>query len=280
MQQTLHTLFSYIPGLAQFGTNLLIALAILVIGWIVSIWAGKGVHKLAAHSPRVDPTIVPIAHSVTVWTVRVFVIIAVLARFGVQTASIIAILGAAGLAIGLALQGTLQNIAAGIMLLALRPLRAGEFVSIEGKALGTVEEVGLFLTRFIQIDGLHITLPNSMVWGNPILNYSRNKTRRLDFAVGIRYGDDLELALSSLRELVGSHELALKDPAPQVMVMEYRDNTIMINIRVWAEASVYWDLNFDLHRRAPQVLGKAGFHLPIPVREIQSVSAVAATGTE
>jgi small-conductance mechanosensitive channel len=280
MEQTLHSLLSYFPGLALFGINLIIALAILVIGWVVSIWAGKGVHRLAARSPRVDPTIVPIVHSVTVWTIRVFVIIAVLARFGVQTASIIAVLGAAGLAVGLALQGTLQNIAAGIMLLALRPLRAGEFVSIEGKAMGTVEEVGLFLTRFVQIDGLYITLPNSMVWGNPILNYSRNKTRRLDFSVGIRYGDDLDLALSSLRQLVESHELVLKDPAPQVMVMEYRDNTILLNVRVWAEAGAYWELNFDLHRQAPQVLAKAGFQLPIPVREIQSIAAPTATGTD
>src|SRR3546814_2705148 len=117
-------------------------------------------------------------YTVTVWAIRIFVLIAVLARFGFQTASIVAVLAAGGLAVGLALQGTLQNIAAGIMLLALRPLRAGEYVSVVGKGDGTVAEVGLFLTRLIQIDGIHLTLPNSLVWGNPIINYSRNATRR------------------------------------------------------------------------------------------------------
>src|SRR5690606_14166347 len=144
---------------------------------------GRSVRKLASKSPRVDRTIIPMLYTVTVWAIRVFVIIAVLARFGVQTASIIAVLGAAGLAIGLALQGTLQNIAAGIMLLALRPLRAGEFISIVGKADGTVDEVGLFLTRLMQVDRSHISLPNSLVWGSPIINYSRNNTRRLDIEV-------------------------------------------------------------------------------------------------
>src|SRR3546814_1806165 len=116
------------------------------------------------------------------------------------------------------LQGTLQNIAAGIMLLALRPLRAGEYVSVVGKGDGTVAEVGLFLTRLIQIDGIHLTLPNSLVWGNPIINYSRNATRRLDVEVSVRYGDDLELALRELGALVQNHQHVLPDPKPQVMV--------------------------------------------------------------
>src|SRR5699024_4877861 len=121
-------------------------------------------------SHSIDPTIVPIAESVVVWTIRLLVLLAVLARFGVETASVIALIGAAGLAIGLALQNTLQNIAAGIMLLLLRPLRAGEFVSVVGKGDGTVDEVGLFLTRFVQVDGVQFTLPNSSIWGNPIIN--------------------------------------------------------------------------------------------------------------
>ncbi|HEU0231060.1 MAG TPA: mechanosensitive ion channel domain-containing protein [Burkholderiaceae bacterium] len=271
MQQLLERIASLGPWVTQFGLNLILALVILVVGWVVSDLAGRAVHKAAAHSSRIDPTVVPMAHSATVWTIRIFVIVAVLARFGVQTASIIAVLGAAGLALGLALQGTLQNIAAGIMLLALRPIRAGEFVSIVGKADGTIDEVGLFLSRLTQADGTHISLPNSLVWGNPIVNYSRNKTRRLDFQIGVRYGDNLELALSELRGLVQAHELVLKDPEPQVMVTEYRDNVIIVNIRAWSEAGRYWDLRFDLYRRAPEVLGRVGLQLPIPVREIQTV---------
>jgi small-conductance mechanosensitive channel len=209
-------------------------------------------------------------YTVTVWAIRIFVLIAVLARFGVQTASIIAVLGAAGLAIGLALQGTLQNIAAGIMLLALRPLRAGEYISVVGKGDGTVAEVGLFLTRLVQFDGVHLTLPNSLVWGNPIINYSRNATRRLDVEVSVRYGDDLELALRELGNLIRTHEYVLAEPKPQVMVTEYRESTTVINMRVWVAADKYWDLRFDLYRNALQVLSRAGLKMPIPVREVQA----------
>lgn len=264
--------FSWIPNFADFGLNLLIALIILVAGWTVSTLVGKAVRTAAARSSKVDPTIVPMLRSIVEWSIRGFTLIAVLARFGVQTASIIAVLGAAGLAIGLALQGTLQNIAAGIMLLALRPLRAGEYISVVGKADGTVEEVGLFLTRIVQVDGIHLTLPNSLVWGNPILNFSRNATRRLDLQVAVSYGDDLDLAMEKLRTLVENHELALQTPKPQVMVNEYRDSAVMINIRVWAESSRYWDLNFDLYQAARKTLEQAGLRLPIPIREVRTLN--------
>ena len=258
------------PAIELFAINFVVTLAILVVGWMASSFAGRTVQKIAARSPKVDQTIVPMVYSVTVWAIRIFVIVAVLARFGVQTASIIAVLGAAGLAIGLALQGTLQNIAAGIMLLALRPIRTGEYVSIVGKGDGTVIEVGLFLTRLIQIDGIHVTLPNSLVWGNPIINYSRNASRRLDIEVSVRYGDDLELALRELGALVKNHQYVLQDPEPQVMVVGYSESATTVNMRVWAAADKYWDLRFDLYRHALQVLKRAGLSLPIPVREVQA----------
>lgn len=256
------------PAVVAIALNVVIALLILIIGWWLSAVAGRAIKRMATRSPRVDPTIVPMAQSVTVWTIRVFVLIAVLARFGVQTASIIAVLGAAGLAVGLALQNTLQNIAAGIMLLMLRPLRAGEFVSVVGKGDGTVQEVGLFLTRFEQVDGIQFTLPNSLIWGNPIINYSRNATRRLDFGVGVRYGDDLDLAIKLLQDLLNEHPQVLKDPAPVVMVMEYKDSVITVNLRAWISSADFWDARFDLFRRAVQVLNQAGLQTPVPVREI------------
>lgn len=270
MLDTLKNVDTWLPTIEYLALNLVVTTAILIIGWTASSFAGRSVQKLAARSPRVDPTIVPMVYTVTVWAIRIFVIVAVLARFGVQTASIIAVLGAAGLAIGLALQGTLQNIAAGIMLLALRPLRAGEYISVVGKGDGTVAEVGLFLTRLIQFDGVHLTLPNSLVWGNPIINYSRNATRRLDVEVSVRYGDDLELALRELGNLIRTHEFVLAEPKPQVMVTEYRESTTVVNMRVWVAADKYWDLRFDLYRNALQVLSRAGLKMPIPVREVQA----------
>lgn len=270
MVEKLKELTALMPAVEYLVINLAITLVILVLGWTASSFAGRSVQKLAARSPKVDPTIVPMVYTVTVWSIRIFVIVAVLARLGVQTASIIAVLGAAGLAVGLALQGTLQNIAAGIMLLALRPLRTGEYVSVVGKGDGTVAEVGLFLTRLIQIDGIHLTLPNSLVWGNPIINYSRNATRRLDIEVSVRYGDDLELALRELGFLVQNHEHVLSEPKPQVMVTGYSDSTTTVTMRVWAAVDNYWDLRFDLYRNALQALGRAGLNMPIPVREVQA----------
>lgn len=251
----LPALMSHIEFLAF---NLVVTIAILIVGWSLSSFAGRSLRRLAANSPRIDPTIVPMVYTATVWAIRIFVVIAVLARFGIQTASIITVLGAAGLAIGLALQGTLQNIAAGIMLLVLRPLRTGEYVSVVGKGDGTVAEVGLFLTRLVQADGIHLTLPNGLVWGSTIINYSRNETRRLDIEVSIPYGDDLELAIRELTDLVRSHEYALPDPAPQVLVTDYRENTTILTIRVWAPAKKHWNLRCDLYRDALQRLGRAG----------------------
>ncbi|MCI2809912.1 mechanosensitive ion channel family protein [Eoetvoesiella caeni] len=273
MEEFYRRLVSAMPVLEFVGANLIIAAVIFVLGWSVSSFAGRAVRKLAARSSRIDVTVVPMAYALTVWSIRIFVLIAVLARLGVQTASIIAMLGAAGLAIGLALQGTLQNIAAGIMLLALRPLRAGESVSVVGKADGSVEEVGLFLSRFRQADGTYITLPNSMVWGNPIVNYSRNATRRLDFEVSVRYGDDVEKAIAELEKMIAANKLALSDPKPQVMVCRYGDSTATVNVRVWALAGNYADLSSDLYRTALDVLQRAGMRPPIPLQEVRQAAA-------
>jgi len=273
--EQLQSFWTNLPDLSGMVINFAVTLVILVVGWIVSNLLGRWMRHIADRSPRIDPTIVPMVRTVTIWAVRIVVLLAVLARLGVQTASLVAMLGASALAIGLALQGTLQNFAAGIMLLVLRPVRAGEFVEITGQGLGTVDEIGLFMTRLVQIDGIHLLLPNTLVWGSPIINYSRNKTRRLDMMLGVRYDDDLEAALKALQTLVDQHDDVLADPAPQVMVMEYRDSTIMVNIRVWATAERYWDLYFDLHRQAPQVLRQAGLRSPIPLRELQSTAPVA-----
>ncbi|MGB3275883.1 MAG: mechanosensitive ion channel domain-containing protein [Castellaniella sp.] len=270
--EQLQAFWSSLPDLSGIAINLGVTLAILIVGWTVSNLLGRWMLHVADRSSRIDPTIVPMIRSVTVWAVRIVVLLAVLARLGVQTASLVAMLGASALAIGLALQGTLQNFAAGIMLLVLRPVRAGEFVAIGSQGTGTVDEIGLFMTRFVQADGIHVLLPNTLVWGSPITNYSRNKTRRLDMMLGVRYDDDLDAALNTLQALVDRHDDILSDPAPQVMVMEYRDSTIMVNVRAWALADKYWDVYFDLHRRAPQALRQAGLRSPIPLREVQSIA--------
>lgn len=262
MNESMSVWALWLPHIEAVVIRLTVAIIILLIGWGVSVLAGRAVRKLAARSSRVDPTIVPMAHTVTVWAIRIIVLIAVLAKLGVQTASIIAMLGAAGLAVGLALQGTLQNIAAGIMLLALRPLRAGESVSVVGKADGTVEEVGLFLSRFRQADGTQITLPNSLVWGNPIVNLSRNGSRRIDVQVGILYGQDIAQALQAARSLIENHPLVLDSPAPAVFTGESRVSTVVIVVQAWARAADYGALLNDIRRDLPSRLQEAGFKMP------------------
>lgn len=267
------------PWLQAMAINLVLAIVILVVGWWLSNVAGRSIRKMAQRSTHIDITVVPIAQTVVVWAIRVFVLIAVLARFGVQTASIIALLGAAGLAIGLALQNTLQNIASGIMLLILRPIRAGEYVNIVGKGDGTVDEVGLFVTRIVQVDGVNFYLPNSLIWGNPIINYSRNSTRRMDIAIGVRYGDDLDKALTVLKELVENHPKVLTDPAPSVFVSDYKDSTVLVNVRAWTAVADFWEVRFELNRSVLLRLNEAGLHHPVPVRamlqDIQSKEKVA-----
>lgn len=256
------------PWLEKMAISLILAVITLVVGWWASNVAGRSVRKMAQRSSHIDITIVPIAQAVVVWVIRIFVLLAVLARFGVQTASIIAVLGAAGIAIGLALKSTLQNIASGIMLLVLRPIRAGEYVAIVGKGDGTVDEVGLFVTRLVQTDGVYFYLPNSLIWGSQIINYSRNSTRRMDITVGVRYGEDLDKAIATLKNLVDSHEQVLKDPAPSVFVSDYKDSTVTLNVRLWATVEDYWALRFELNRTVLQCLDGAGFQHPIPVRAV------------
>ncbi|AZY49928.1 mechanosensitive ion channel family protein [Bordetella avium] len=270
MKEWLNGMSELMPQILDMGLNLVVALLILIIGWWVSSMLGRWVRRVAQQSPRVDPTIVPMFQTTVVWSVRIFTVIAVLARFGVQTASLIAVLGAAGLAVGLALQGTLQNIAAGIMLLVLRPIRAGEYVGLSNGYEGTVEEVGLFLTRLVQADGINVSLPNSTVWTATIINYSRNVNRRCDIPVIIHYGDNLDEAVARLKAVVKAHALVLQEPAPSVRAIEYRDTGTVVNVRVWATAANYWDMRWDLFQQLRTQMSAAGFRAPVPVREIQA----------
>lgn len=274
--ETKAAIMASLPWLETMALNLFFAIITLVVGWWFSNFVGNWIRKIAQRSTHIDFTVVPMAQALATWTIRVFVVVAVLARFGVQTASIIAVLGAAGLAVGLALQNTLQNIASGIMLLLLRPIRAGEYVSIVGKGDGTVLEVGLFITEFQQVDGVKFVLPNNLIWGNPIINYSRNETRRMDIALGVRYGDDLDKAIAVLNDLVTNHEKILQDPAPMVFVSAYKDSTVVVNLRAWTNTADFWNVHFELNRVALQRLLEAGLSEPIPVREVVSLERPAA----
>lgn len=250
----------------QYGLDLLGAIAILIVGWIVAGWARRSLLR-ALDRTTVDPTLKPFFANALRYLILILVLIAVLAQFGIQTASIIAMLGAAGLAIGLALQGTLQNIAAGIMLLFLRPFRIGDYVDAEGIA-GTVDEIGLFTTRLHTFDGVYVEAPNSTLWNRTITNYSRLPTRRLDVPVGISYADDIDKAQAALLDLMRSDSRIHKDPAPEVMVLSLGDSSVNLNLRCWTDAANYWALLFDTTKGAKQRLDAEGITIPFPQRDV------------
>jgi len=250
-----------------FGLDLLGAILILIVGW----WVAGRAAALVRHSLRnakfVDTTIKPLAASIVRYVILIIVLIAVLSNFGVQTASIIAVLGAAGLAIGLALQGTLSNIAAGVMILVLRPLKVDEFVEA-GSVSGTVVEITLFTTLFKTADGVFISAPNSQIWNSAIKNYSRNPTRRLDIKVGISYDDDVDAALDFLKNLVASDPRVLKDPEPMSFVATLGESSVDLTARGWTNTADFWVTFWDLSRRSKTELEAAGFSIPFPQRDL------------
>lgn len=251
--------------LTTYGLEVLGAIAILVVGWILSGWAKAGTRRALNRVRWMDDTVRPIFAAVVGYLVLAITLIAVLNQFGVQTASIIAVLGAAGLAVGLALQGTLSNVAAGVMLLFLRPFKVGDYVEAGGAA-GTVKEVGLFNTELATPDNVYIVVPNSAIFSQDISNYSRYATRRLDIAVGVAYDADLTKAMSVLTATLEADGRALPDPAPQVMVMELGDSAITLNLRFWVNAADLWPCKWAMNKAVKEALDAAGIEIPFPQR--------------
>ena len=251
--------------LATYGLEVLGAIGILIIGWILSGWAKSGTRRALKRVHWMDDTVRPIFAAVVGYLVLAITLIAVLNQFGVQTASIIAVLGAAGLAVGLALQGTLSNVAAGVMLLFLRPFKVGDYVEAGG-ASGTVKEVGLFNTELSTPDNVYIVVPNSSIFSREISNYSRYATRRLDISVGVAYDADLTKAMEVLTATLEADGRALPEPAPQVMVTELGDSAITINLRFWVNAADLWPCKWEMNKAVKEALDAAGIEIPFPQR--------------
>lgn len=253
----------FFPMLSEFAIDFVTAIVVLILGWTISNLCAKAIRRIDGGKRNLDTTALPMISAIVQWAIRIVTLVVVLSQFGVQTASLIAALGAAGVAIGLALQGTLQNIAAGIMLLSLRPLSQGEYVSIGGSYEGTVLEIGLFLTRLQQTNGITLTIPNSNVWNNTITNFSRNPYRRVDLPVALQYGEDTEKAIKLLTALLESHDKVLKDKPYSVYVNEYHENRLVLNLRAWLPSAVYFDELATIMLEVRKTLENSGFELPI-----------------
>lgn len=239
------------------------ALAILIIGYIVAGLIARSMVRLADRSGRLDPTLKPVIRQVVRYAIIIIVVVAALAQLGVQTASILAALGAAGLAIGLALQGTLANIAAGLMLLWLRPFRVGDFIETSDVA-GTVEEVNLFHCRVKTWDGIYKFVPNSQLWSTTITNYTRNPTRLVLIEFGIAYENDIAKGREVLAEFASVHPQVLDEPPVQVVPLTLADSSVVLQLRAWSNTPDFWATRWDLTEGGKEALEDAGLTIPFP----------------
>jgi len=255
------------PMLVKYGLSIIGAIAILIVGLIIAKWAGKRVEASLRRSKRFDDTVTPlIAKTVRIIIIAV-TILAVLNRFGVETASLIAVLGTVGLAIGLALQGTLSNIASGIMLLVLRPFSVGDIVDI-GNTSGVVDEIGLFVTEMHTFDNIAITMPNSKIWGNEIKNYTQNDKRRVDMEFGIAYDDDMDKAMNIVKEVLAADERVLEEPEPLVAIGNLGDSAVVIRVRPWTQTANVWPLRYDITKRIKERFDEEDVSFPFPQRDV------------
>ena len=254
-----------------FLPRLAAALAIVVVGLMAAGWAVRLITRIAERTSQIDPTIRPVLASVARYAVLILFLVAALGQLGVQTASLLAVLGAAGLAIGLALQGTLQNIAAGIMLIYLRPFHVGDYIETPTVS-GTVKEIGLFATHLDTGDGLFFFAPNSEIWNKPLKNHSRNPRRLMTIKIGVGYGSDLAKARGVLLDMAGEDSRVLTDPAPTAFVESYGESAVTVTLQAWAATSVFWDTQRAMVEEAKRQLEAAGIEIPFPQRIIHLAS--------
>ena len=246
------------------GLNLVVGIVILVVGWMLATWAKRGLEAGLARLP-IDLTLKPLIASLTRYAILILTVLLVVQQFGVQTTSLIAVLGAAGLAIGLALQGTLSNVASGVMLLVLRPFRVGQFVEISGRQ-GTVREIGLFTTLMITRDGIYVSLPNSAIFGAIIINYTRERLRRVTFTVPVDWVNDLDAVQKTITDALHANALVLKEPAPSAVVLELQEYAVVMRARAHVRSPDYWKALYALQKEVKQALDKANI-LPAVTRQ-------------
>lgn len=260
-----------IEMLSVYGLRVLGALLILIIGWTVAGWGRRLVLRSTAKIRTMDETVARFLASMVRYGIIAFTVLAVLSQFGVETTSFIAVMGAMGLAVGLALQGTLSHVASGFMLLIFRPFKIGDFVDAGGVA-GTVKDINLFTTELATGDNVQILIPNGQVWGSAIRNFSFNATRRVDFSLGIGYEDDINKAFSAIHAVIDAESRAHKDPEPLIVVGELADSSVNLVIRVWVDAGDYWGVKFDLNKAFKERLDQEGINIPYPQQVVHMVS--------
>ena len=252
--------------IVKFGFNILAAIAILVIG----IWVSKLIRRILARALQkrnIDKTLITFLLNLLYFLLLTVVVVASLGQLGIQTTSFIAIVGAAGLAVGLALQGSLANLASGVLLIIFRPFEVDDFVCIAGEE-GFVEKIHIFTTQIRTFDNRTIIVPNSTITSGKIINYTAKEIRRVDLSIGISYGANIKKAMDAITDLCSSNPKVLKDPAPYVGVIEYGDSSINLTVRPWCKTGDYWDVFFAINEQMKPALDSKGITIPFPQRDV------------
>jgi small conductance mechanosensitive channel len=257
---------SIIEFVTYYGLKVIIAILIFVVGkWIAGIirkMLRKGMEK-----GNVDKALVGFLSSIAYYLLLVVVVITAISQLGIQTTSFVAVLGAAGLAVGFALQGSLSNFASGVLIILFRPFKVGDFVEAGG-VMGVVDEIGILVTEMHTPDNKGIIVPNSQVMGGHIVNFNKHETRRCDMTFGIGYGDSIDKAKEILASIIEADERCLKDPAPTIAVAEHGDSSVNIVCRPWVKGSDYWGVLFDTHEAVKKRFDEEGVSIPFPQRDV------------
>ena len=252
----------FMSGMIDSALSLTGGVTTLIIGLFIAGRMGRFIRTALTRISRIDKTLVPVAASVVRYAIIIVTIVVMLGQFGVQTTSIIAVLGAAGIAIGLALQGTLSNVAAGVMLLILRPFESGHWIETNGIS-GTVKEIGLFTTKIDTFDNVFISVPNSTIWSSTIINHAKHQKRRMDLNIGIGYDSDFDVVEKAMLSIMDDKRI-YADPAPVFHVVSYGDSAINVRVRLYADYDDLFQLGWDLNRRLKPALDAHQIEIPFP----------------
>ena len=266
---------SIIDAIARFGLDLIGAIVLLIVTWIISRWARKATSKSLAKS-NLDETLTKFFGNLVGWGILILGVIAILGIFGISTASFAAVLAAAGLAIGLAFQGTLSNFAAGVMLLVFRPFKVGDVIRAAGETGGVVE-LDLLVTKLDTLDNRRIIVPNSKIFGDTIENITFHPIRRVDVPVGVDYGADLDEVRAVLVKAAASVEGGLSDPPPQIFLGSLDDSAVTWDVRVWCNTGDYFDVLEATTRATKQALDAAGIGIPFPQLDVHHLGGAPET---
>lgn len=265
--ENLEGLLKQAPDLVMtYGLKILFAIIIFFVGKYFSGVAQKLVRKLL-NSRKIDPTVVSFVANLTWAVVFVFTVIATLGQIGVQTASLVAVIGAAGLAVGLALQGSLSNFASGVLMVLFRPCRVGDYIEAAGIA-GTVDEITIFSTKLRTPDNKVIVAPNSSIMNGTITNYSASENRRIDLVIGVSYSADIALTKKVLTDILDNNQYVLKDPSYTVGLAELANSSINFVVRPWVKTADYWTARFEILEQIKNALDAANIEIPFPQMDI------------